>query len=141
MAQNKTIYTKENVFDFLDNLENDQKKTDSLRLIELMKNITNEEPKMFGSSIVGFGEYHYKYNSGHEGNAPLLGFSPRKNAFSLYVFTGLDEHHDLLQNLGKFTMGKACIYVKKLSDINEEELKKMMQETVKYLSDNYERIS
>jgi hypothetical protein len=93
---------------------------------------------MWGPSIVGFGSYHYKYESGHEGDAPMVGFSPRKAAISLYVFSGLKDHEYLLDGLGKFTMGKACIYVKKLSDIHQPVLIKIMQESIKYLKEKYE---
>ena len=118
MAKNKTVYTNENVIDFIENIDNEQKRKDSYALIKLMETALGEGAKMWGPSIIGFGNYHYKYKSGHEGNAPILGFSPRKAAISLYVFTGLDEHQPLLEGLGKFTMGKACIYIKKLDDIN-----------------------
>lgn len=105
-----------------------------------MEQITGEKPKMWGPSIIGFGAYHYKYESGHEGSAPIVGFSPRKVAFSLYVFTGLIDHEHLLQNLGKYTKGKACIYIKKISDINTEVLMRLMQESIAYISSKYTRI-
>ncbi len=89
MAKNKTEFTDEKVDDFLQTVENEQKRKDSYELIALMENLTGEKAKMWGPSIVGFGNYHYKYASGHEGNAPVVGFSPRKAAISLYVFTGL----------------------------------------------------
>jgi hypothetical protein len=88
---------------------------------------------MWGPSIIGFGSYSYTYPSGHSGEAPLIGFSPRKAAFSLYVFTGLSEHEHLLEELGKHTIGKACIYVKKLSDIDIKVLKALMKHTITYL--------
>jgi len=138
MAKLKTKPTSENVLNFIDTFsEGEQKKQDSLVLLDLMKKVSGEEPYMFGSSIIGFGNYHYKYASGHEGDAPLLGFSPRKAAISLYVFTGLDEHLPLLDGLGKFKMGKACIYVKKLSDINLEHLEKVMHATIIFLEKTY----
>jgi len=138
MAKNKTVTTDEDVYAFIESFaSNDQKKTDSLTLIELMKKVSGQEPKMYGPSIVGFGNYHYKYASGHEGDAPLIGFSPRKAAISLYVFTGLDEHEYLLENLGKFKMGKACIYANKLSDINQETLVELMKKTIAYLKKKY----
>ena len=129
MADVKTKPTDKNVYDFIEHFaDSEQKKKDSLALIELFKKVSGFEPYMFGPSMIGFGSYHYKYASGHEGDAPRLGFSPRKAAISLYVFTGLDEHLPQLDNLGKFKMGKACIYVKKLSDINTVELEKVMCE-------------
>ncbi len=104
-----------------------------------MKNISGHEPKMWGPSIIGFGNYHYKYDSGHEGDTPLVGFSPRKNAVSFYAFTGLNKHEHLLNGLGKFKMGKACIYVKKLSDIDEQKLTLLIKETINYLKSKYEK--
>lgn len=138
MAKNKTQTTDADVFEFIETFAaTDQKKADSLALIELMRNVSGLEPKMYGPSIVGFGNYHYKYDSGHEGDAPLIGFSPRKAAISLYVFTGLDKHEYLLENLGKFKMGKACIYANKLSDINQDALVNLMKETIQYLKIKY----
>lgn len=138
MAQNKTQPTEVNVIDFIHSFATTDKKIkDSLELIEIMKEVTGFEPKMWGPSIIGFGEYHYKYASGHEGNAPLLGFSPRKSAVSLYVYSGSEEHKHLLENLGKFKMGKSCIYINKLADINIEELKTLMKETIQFLKTTY----
>lgn len=137
MAKNKTAETDFNVSEFIEILENEQKRQDSFRLIELMKISSGQEPKLWGPSIIGFGKYHYKYASGHEGDAPLIGFSPRKAAISLYVFTGLEEHMYLLNGLGKFKMGKACIYIKKLSDIDEEKLSLLMAETIAFLDKKY----
>lgn len=141
MAKNKTSTTDENVTDFINSFaDTEQKKQDSYELIKLMKSISGHEPKMYGPSIVGFGNYHYKYDSGHEGDAPLIGFSPRKSAISLYVFTGYlghAEQEEILKDLGKFKMGKACIYVKKLSDINQDVLKKLMKSTIDFLQSKY----
>jgi hypothetical protein len=141
MAKTKTTYTAASVTDFVEALENDQKKTDSYKLIELMSQVSGCEATMWGPTIIGFGNYHYKYVSGHEGDAPVLGFSPRKAAISLYVFTGLEEHEHLLSGLGKYSMGKACIYAKKLADINTEHLTTLMQETIKYVENKYQRTS
>lgn len=139
MATNKTQETIVNVNDFIESFVNtEQKKQNSFELIKIMKAATGCEAKMWGPSIIGFGSYHYKYKSGHEGDAPLVGFSPRKAEISLYVFSGAEEHEYLLENLGKFRKGKACIYIKKLTDINTEELKKVMGETIKFLDSKYE---
>lgn len=140
MAKNKTIYTNENVIDFIEKVENEQKRKDSYALIALMETATGEQAKMWGPSIIGFGSYHYKYKSGHEGSAPLIGFSPRKSAISLYVYTGLDEHQPFLEGLGKFTIGKACIYIKKLDDINTDVLKELIAQSIRYLSSTHTRI-
>lgn len=138
MAKTKTKSTDAHVLSFINDFaDTEQKKEDSFELIRLMQEASGFEPKMWGSTIVGFGNYHYKYASGHEGDAPMLGFSPRKAAISLYVFTGLEEHLPLLEKLGKFKMGKACIYVKKLSDINQDELKKLMKASIEFLKEKY----
>jgi len=138
MAKNKTAETNKNVNDFINEFtDTEQKRTDSFELLELMKKISGYEARMWGPSIIGFGNYHYKYASGHEGDAPLMGFSPRKAAISLYVFTGLDEHKHLLNGLGKFKMGKVCIYIKRLSDIDQQKLKVLMKETIKYMKSKY----
>lgn len=105
-----------------------------------MQSVTGFEPKMWGPSIIGFGRYHYKYASGHEGEMPLVGFSPRKAAISLYVFTGRKEHEHLLENLGKFRKGKSCIYVNKLADIDQDALKQLMTETIHFLHEKYGKI-
>lgn len=138
-TKNKTTETEISVDDFINSfVENDQKKKESHQLIELLSKWSGFEPKMWGPSIIGFGKYHYKYGSGHEGDAPLLGFSPRKAAFSLYVYCSTDENRRLLEDLGKYKMGKACIYVKKLSDINLSTLEKLSKDTLRYLNENYE---
>jgi len=138
MAKNKTTATSKNVDDFITEFtDSEQKRNDSYALLELMEKVSGHKPKMWGPSIIGFGNYHYKYASGHEGDAPLIGFSPRKAAISLYVFTGLDEHKHLLRELGKFKMGRACIYIKKLSDIDKQKLIAVMKESIQYLKDTY----
>jgi hypothetical protein len=139
MAKNKTNETEVNVFDFINSYaDNEQKKQDSLQLIELMSNWSGFEPKMWGPSIIGFGTYHYKYASGHEGDMPLIGFSPRKAAFSLYVYSPTEDNSHLLIEFGKYKIGKACIYIKKLSDINISVLEKMCSTTIEYLNEHHE---
>ena len=139
MAKTKTIYTEQDVTDFVNTyVENEQKKADSFDLITFMKEWSGFEPKMWGPSIIGFGNYHYKYASGHEGDAPILGFSPRKAAFSLYVYSETERSRMLLDDLGKFKMSKACIYVKKLSDINLPALQELCMESISYLNEHHE---
>jgi hypothetical protein len=138
MAKNKTAETAISVSDFINAyVDNDQKKMDSFRLIELMGEWSGSEAKMWGPTIVGFGSYHYKYESGHEGDAPLIAFSPRKADFSLYIYTATEEHRPLLENLGKFKIGIACIYVKKLSDIDIAAAEKICKATIAYLNGRY----
>lgn len=139
MAKNKTAETQVSVIDFINAyVDNDQKKLDSFRLIELMGEWSGFEPKMWGPTIIGFGNYNYKYASGHEGTAPLIGFSPRKAEFSLYVYSPTEDNRHLLDNLGKFKIGKACIYVKKLSDIDIPALQKICEATIAYLNEHHE---
>ena len=138
-VKNKTNYTGADVTDFINlYVDNEQKKADSFQLIELMSKWSGFEPKMWGPTIIGFGNYHYKYASGHEGDAPILGFSPRKAEFSLYVFVPTEESKHLLHDLGKFKMGKSCIYVKKLSDINIPTLEKLCKTAIAYVNEHHE---
>ena len=139
MAKTKTTYTGQDVIDFLDSyVDNEQKKADSFRLIELMQEWSGFEPKMWGPTIIGFGNHHYVYPSGHEGDAPIIGFSPRKAALTFYVYSDTERSKLILPNLGKFKMSKACIYVKKLSDINLSVLKELCIESIKYISEHHE---
>ena len=126
MAKNKTAETNADVAAFINSFaDTEQKKADSFELVKLMEAWSGCKAKMWGPSIIGFGSYHYKYASGHEGDSPLIGFSPRKAALTLYVFQPLEKNMHLLNHLGKFKMSKACIYVKKLSDISIDALKKI----------------
>ena len=139
MAEIKTKQHNADVIEFINTFaDTEQKRLDSFELVKLMQDFTGFEPKMWGPTIIGFGSFHYKSKrSRQEGDWPLIGFSPRKAAMSLYVFTGSKEHEYLLKDLGKFKMGKACIYVKKLSDINQEVLKKLMKETIDFMLAKY----
>jgi len=139
MAKNKTTETAVDVTDFINSyVDNEQKKADSFQLIELMRKWTGFEPKMWGPTIIGFGSYHYKYASGHEGDMPILGFSPRKAAFSLYVYSPTEDNEHLLNDLGKFKISKACIYVKKLSDINIPALEKISKHSIAHINKHHE---
>jgi len=139
MAKTKTTETALSVSDFIESCaDSEQKKTDSYRLIELMSKWSGFDARLWGTSIIGFGSYHYKYESGHEGDAPLMGFSPRKAAFSLYVYSPIPEQEVILNSLGKFKIGKACIYIKKLSDINIGVLETMANSTIAYLNEHHE---
>lgn len=132
-TKNKTAETKVRVLDFINSfVDKEEKKQDSFRLIEMMRAWSGFEPKMWGPSIIGFGTHHYKYASGHEGDMPLIGFSPRKSAFSLYVIHPDRDHKKLLSQLGKFKMGKVCIYFKKLDDLNLHILEELSKESIKY---------
>lgn len=138
-TKTKTAETQANVTDFINNFaDSEQKKHDSLRLIELMRAWSGHEPKMWGPTMIGFGSYHYKYASGHEGDSMLIGFSPRKAQFSLYVSAPENDDKQLLEQLGKYKMGKACIYFKKLSDLNLDILEQLSKATIKYVVENNE---
>ena len=139
MAEVKTKQTDADVHEFINTFANtEQKRKDSFELLELMQEFTGYEPIMWGPSIIGFGKYHYKSErSSQKGDWPLVGFSPRKSALTLYVNSGRPDQDALLEKLGKFKMGKSCIYVKKLSDIDQDVLKKIMQSTIDFLKEKY----
>lgn len=139
MAKNKTKETAADVVQFLDKfVGNDLKKQESKELIKFMQEVTGFPPKMWGPSIIGFGSYHYKYASGHEGDAPLAGFSPRKAAISLYISYGVDHQAGLLSRLGRFKAGKACIYINKLSDIDLSVMSEIIFDTITYIQSKYD---
>ena len=133
MTKNKTTETIESVADFVNALKGETKQTDSFRLIELIGKITKLEPKMWGASIIGFGSYHYKYESGHEGDAPLVGFSPRAAALTLYLAGAFERSAALLEKLGKHKTSKGCLYIAKLEDVDLKVLEKIIQEHFKYM--------
>jgi len=138
-TKNKTAETNVSVTEFIHSfVDKEQKKQDSFRLIELMRAWSGFEPKMWGPTIIGFGSYHYKYASGHEGDCPIIGFSPRKAECSLYVTDPDNDNKKLLVDLGKYKMGKACIYFKKLDDLNLDTLEKLCKATIKYINENHE---
>jgi hypothetical protein len=135
MAGLKTKATEISIENFLDSIADEQVRDECSALIKIMKKATGEKPKMWGPSIIGFGKYHYQYESGHEGDMCLVGFSPRKGKISLYVKSAHSE--DLLEKLGKHKAAKGCIYIKKVSDINIPVLDKIIERTVKYLKKKY----
>ena len=135
MAKNKTTQNDGSVDAFLAAVENEQKRTDCLRIREIMEEITGEPAVMWGSSIVGFGSYHYKYASGREGDFMLTGFSPRKQNLTLYIMSGFSRYDELLTKLGKHSTGKSCLYIKRLSDIDEDVLKEMVSSSVQHMRD------
>lgn len=133
MAENKTVETEAEVEAFLNAVPDERKRADSFAILKLMQDVTGEEPKMWGDSIVGFGRYHYKYASGREGDFMLVGFAPRKQNLSLYILSGFDDFNDLRGRLGKHKVGKACLYITKLSEIDEEVLRQMVQQSVEHM--------
>lgn len=138
MAKNKTTETNESIVDFINAfVEDETKKKDAFELIKIMQEVSHFEPKMWGPSIIGFGSYHYKYASGHEGDAPLVAFSPRKATISLYVYTAPEDRDELLAKLGKHKPSKGCIYIKKLADIDIDVLKNMIALSLENLKKLY----
>lgn len=133
MAELKTRVNDASVVDFLNGVGDDQKRADCFELVDLMKEITGEEPKMWGPSIVGFGSYRYRYDSGREGDWMQVGFSPRKQALTLYIMSGFSRYEDLLKRLGKHKTGKACLYVKRLSDVDRDVLRDLIAQSVEHV--------
>ncbi len=136
MAKNVELKTKLNdasVEDFINAVEDETIRADCFEIAKMMKQVTKAEPKMWGSSIVGFGSYHYKGASGREGDWMLVGFSPRKQNLTLYIMAGFDGYPELLKKLGKFSTGKSCLYIKKLADVDKKVLKELVGESVQYM--------
>lgn len=137
MAKLKTSKNDASVDAFLQSIDDEKKRRDSYELLQLMKDVTGREPAMWGKSIVGFGSYHYKYKSGQEGDWFLTGFSPRKQNLTLYIMPGFERYEKLMAKLGKHKTGKACLYVKKLEDVDRGVLKSLVSESVKYMEEKY----
>jgi len=128
MTELKTKQTKASVTTFLNGIKDEEKRQDSLFILKLMQQVTKQEPKMWGSSIVGFGNIHYKYASGREGDWFPMGFSPRKQNLTLYVMGSFRPHADLLKQLGKYKTGVGCLYINKLQDVNTRVLKELLKQ-------------
>ena len=134
MAELKTQKNDASVEVFLNSVPDERKRRDSYAILELMKDVTGEEPAMWGTSIVGFGSYHYKYASGRENEWFLVGFSPRKQNLTLYIMSGFDEYESLLANLGKHKTGKSCLYINKLEDVNQSTLRELVEKSVTHMA-------
>jgi hypothetical protein len=130
VAELKTKQNDQSVEVFLNGIEGEKKRQDSFVILDLMKQVTGKEPKMWGDSIVGFGNYHYKYATGREGDMPLVGFSPRKQNLTLYIMSGFDEYNELLRKLGKYKTGKSCLYINKLEDVDLQTLRELVRLSV-----------
>ena len=132
MAKTADVKTKKNeasVEGFLNTIKDEEVRRDCFEIAEMMKKASKEEPKMWGSSIIGFGEYHYKYESGREGDTMKIGFSPRKQNITLYILLGASSETPLLKKLGKHTTGKGCLYIKKLDDVDKKVLQELINES------------
>lgn len=135
MAENKTQATDAEVAVFLDGLADEQRRNDCRTVVALMRELTGAEPRMWGANIIGFGTKHYRYASGREGDWFVVGCSPRKQNLTLYLTYGFEQHHDLLARLGKHSLGKACLYVKRLSDLDLAVLRELVARSVTQLED------
>lgn len=138
----KTVKNDNSVENFLNKVDDENKREDSIKILQIMQEVTGEEPKMWGDSIIGFGEYHYRYASGREGNAPLVGFSPRKQNLTLYLmgcYINPDDkqYEELFQQLGKHKTGKSCLYVNKLSDVDISVLEQLITRSFEDMQKRY----
>jgi len=145
MAEMKTVKNDNSVENFLNKVDDENKREDSIKILQIMQEVTGEEPKMWGDSIIGFGEYHYRYASGREGNAPLVGFSPRKQNLTLYLMGCYinpdDKQYDqLFQQLGKHKTGKSCLYVNKLSDVDISVLEQLITRSFEDMQKHYPKL-
>lgn len=135
--QNKTAPTGISVEEFLETVENTTRRSDATTAIEMMSRLSGCEPKMWGPSIIGFGSYHYRYESGREGDAPLIGFSPRKANLVFYIMSGYENSTEQLARLGKHRIGKACLYINKLADVDQSVLEEMITECITHMKANF----
>ena len=129
----KTVKNDKSVTDFLNSVEHQKRREDSFEILKLMTEITGEEPAMWGDSIIGFGDYKYKYKSGREGEWMYVGFSPRKQNLTLYIMDGFDGHTKLLEKLGKHKTGKSCLYINKLEDVDQDVLREIVKQSVDHM--------
>jgi hypothetical protein len=136
-AEQKTKVNDASVEDFLNRVPNPTRREDAFALLKLMKAVTRKPPQMWGTSIVGFGQFHYKYPSGHEGDTCLVGFSPRSQALVLYVMPGFPTREPLLKKLGKHTRGQGCVYIRKLADVDVGVLEQFVTDGYTYMRDTY----
>ena len=138
MAADKTVPTRVSVTEFMNSIADPLQKADARKVAAIMRQVTGKRATMWGASIVGYGTYHYKYASGREGDFMLTGFSPRKQALTVYIMAGFGKYDALMKKLGKYKTGKSCLYIKRLSDIDEKVLKRLIEESVKYMRKNYD---
>ncbi len=135
--QNKTAQNSSDVSTFLASVEHPQRREDALVLLEMMTEITGHPAKMWGSSIVGFDSYHYKYDSGREGDFMCVGFSPRKSSMSVYIMPGFSGYDDTMTRLGKHKTGKSCLYINKLADVDQAVLRELIADSYQHMKQKY----
>ena len=138
MADNKTRPTRASVTAFMAAIEDRKMRADAKQVAAMMRRATGKRARMWGPSIVGYGSYHYRYASGREGDYMITGFSPRRQALTIYIMPGFDRFQGLMSKLGKFTTGKSCLYIKRLADVDETVLERLIDESVKYMRAHYE---
>lgn len=141
MAELKTKETNQSVVDFIEQIDHDRKKKEAYTLLDIFKEVSGEEPRMWGPSIIGYGKYRYVYESGREGEWMLTGFSPRKAKHSLYIMSGFDRFDELMNQLGKHKTGKSCLYVNKLDDIDLEVLKELIAASIEAVKERYKEFN
>lgn len=134
---NKTQPTMNSIAEFLSLIEDEHRRNECQQLIDLMRQESGEEPVLWGSAIIGFGQYHYRYESGREGDFMRVGFSPRKRNLSIYIIPGFDPYQDLLQRLGKHKLGKGCLYIKRLDDVNVSVLAELVRQSLSDMKKRY----
>ena len=139
MSDPKTKATDASVEDFLATIEHPRKRADAEAVCQMMQEVTGEAPRMWGTSIVGFGKYEYRYESGRSGEWPIVGFSPRKQNLTLYIMPGFDAYAPLLAKLGKHTTGRSCLYVNKLADIDTDVLRELVGASVSFMRAKYSK--
>jgi len=137
LYEQKTKENDKSVIEYIESVESPKKREDAYKLLAIFTEVSGYQAKMWGPSIIGFGKYHYKYSTGHKGDAPLVGFSPRKAKISLYFATGDSEREKLLEKFGKHTSGKACVYINKLADIDTKVLEELISQSINFLRRTY----
>lgn len=137
MAENKTKATKASVTEFINSIDDKNRRADVRKVAAMMRKATGKRAKMWGSSIVGYGTYHYKYESGREGDFMVTGFSPRKQALTVYIIPGFSHFEKLMAKLGKYKTGKSCLYIRRLSDVDEKVLERLIDSSVKHMHKTY----
>ncbi len=137
MATNKTAATKLSVSEFLKNVRNDKRRKDAEVVLKLMREITGKRACMWGGSLIGFDSYHYKYDSGREGDMPMVGLSPRAQSLTIYIMPGFSQFDAMMEKLGKHTTGKSCLYIKRLEDVDMAVLKKLIVASYKHMQKKY----
>ena len=137
MAENKTKATRASVADFINSIDDRQMRADARKVAAMMRRATGKRARMWGTSMVGYGTYHYRYASGREGDFMVTGFSPRKQALTVYIMPGFASFSKLMEKLGKYKTGKSCLYIKRLADVDEDVLERLIEDSVEHMRKKY----